>query len=274
MASVQMSQTLRDQITTNYTAQLQLAYRKAHHVQPAIDAIIHGITDRDPDFAKLCELQDEYGKMLEKTRKTYEGASYYSNATITEEIVQTSTTLGLICNPNRPAEENGTYISRWEAESKDEYNDNGRSPASDNWVEGDVPVALGGLEPYYAPARLCINYTKGWHRQHFAPHTEGCAIVITDPELCSQLSPIGEIEIKVNADVETFEEYISKITTLKRFIDEWPGGRSLVPDEYIQRMTAKKQPSQAKRMTPDQIIPDELKEQMNEVILENKLLGD
>ena len=100
------------------------------------------------------------------------------------------------------------------------------------------------------------------------------AIVITDPDLCSQLSPIGEIEMKVNKDVDTFKEYIDKITTLKRFIDEWPGGKDLVPDEYMQRMLVKKKPSQANRMTPDQIIPNELKEQMNEVILTNKLLGD
>ncbi len=42
----------------------------------------------------------------------------------------------------------------------------------------------------------------------------------------------------------------------------------------MQRMLAKKKPAQANRMTPDQIIPNELKEQMNEVILTNKLLGD
>ena len=40
MASVQMSQTLRDQITENYKQQLYGAYRQAHNVQGAIDTVI------------------------------------------------------------------------------------------------------------------------------------------------------------------------------------------------------------------------------------------
>ena len=42
MASVQMSQTLRDQITENYQKQLYAAYRKSHNVQGAIDTIVQG----------------------------------------------------------------------------------------------------------------------------------------------------------------------------------------------------------------------------------------
>ena len=279
MASVQMSQTLRDQITENYKQQLYSAYRQAHNVQGAIDTIVNRITDNDPEFAALCALQDEHAETLDVVRTRYAadggGYSHHGSTRVTEQIVRTSTELGLICNPNRPAMEDGTYIQNWHTEYKDEYSTNNpiRS-ASDNFVEGDVPVKLTDLQPFYAPTKLAIRYQRGWSEKQYAPNVDNMAIIVTDPELCAQLSPIGEIEMKVNKDVETFKEYIDKITTLKRFIDEWPGGKDLVPDEYMQRMLAKKKPSQANRMTPDQIIPDELKEQMNEVILTNKLLGD
>jgi len=277
MASVQMSQTLRDQITENYKLQLYSAYRKSHNVQGAIDTIVNRITDNDPQFSALCQLQEAHAETLDAVRSRYatDGYSYNHDNKVAEHIVKTSTELGLVCNPNRPASEDGTYIHSWHTEYTDEYSSsNPIRPASDNYVEGDIPVKLTDLQPFYAPCRLGINYHRGWSERQYAPNVNGMAIVITDPDLCSQLSPIGEIEMKVNKDIDTFKEYIDKITTLKRFIDEWPGGKDLVPDEYMQRMLVKKKPAPANRMTPDQIIPDELKEQMNEVILTNKLLGD
>lgn len=274
MASVQMSQTLRDQITHNYRQQLYTAYRKVHNVQPAIDTILQGILDNDPEFAALCALQEEFGETLKTLKNKHKTHSYYSNGRVCEEIVSTSTELGLVCNPFRPPEENGTYITDWHETYKDEYSSEDKmQPASETWRSGDVAVKLTDLQPFYAPIKLSVEYERGWGQKQFAPHVNSTAIIITDPELCKQLSPIGEIETKVGQDVETFKDYISKITTLKRFIDEWPGGKDLVPDEYMQRMLTKKKPTQANRMTPDQIIPDELKEQMNEVILTNKLLG-
>jgi len=277
MASVQMSQTLRDQITENYKQQLYSAYRKSHNVQGAIDTIVNRITDNDPQFSALCQLQEAHAETLDAVRNRYvtNGYSYHHNNKVTEHIVKTSTELGLICNPLRPIEEDGTYITDWHETYKDEYSsDETMKPASETWRSGDVAVKLTDLQPFYAPTELSISYHRGWGEKQYAPNVKNMAIIITDPNLCSQLSPIGEIEIKVNKDVDTFKEYIDKITTLKRFIDEWPGGKDLVPDEYMQRMLVKKKPAQANRMTPDQIIPNELKEQMNEVILTNKLLGD
>lgn len=276
MASVQMSQTLRDQITDNYKTQLYSAYRETHDVQPAIDAITQGIVDNDPEFAALCRLQEDYADTIGMVKARYNSKSYYNNNKVCDEIVSTSDKLGLICNPDRPITEHGTYLTQWHMAYKDEYSsdpDKMKDP-SDNFVEGDVPVQLTDLQPYYSPTKLSIEYHRGWQTKHYAPHVDNTAIIVSDPVLCAHLSPIGEIEVKVGNDVETFKEYISKITTLKRFIDEWPGGKSLVPDEYMQRMLTKKVPSTANRMTPDQIIPDELKEQMNEVLLTNKLMGD
>ena len=71
MASVKMSQTLRDQITENYKQQLYSAYRKSHNVQGASDTIIHRITDNDPEFSVLCQLQEAHKKTIESVKNRY-----------------------------------------------------------------------------------------------------------------------------------------------------------------------------------------------------------
>lgn len=277
MASVQMSQTLRDQITDNYRVQLEKAFRKAHNVQPAIDSIVHEITGKDSEFATLCKLQEDYHDMLSKVKSTYATKSGYGSSRMCDNIIETSVELGIVCNPNRPITDHMSMLDDWNQPYTDtSYGDKGKErPASTNYVEGDVAVALKDLAPFYQPVQTRVEYEKGWYQnRQYAPHASK-AWLITDPELCEMLSPIGYIEAQVATNLEKFVGFIDKVTTLKRFIDEWPGGKELVPSEYIERMLTKKAPStSANRITPEQIIPDELKEQMNEVILTNKLLGD
>ena len=277
MASVQMSQTLRDQITDNYRVQLEKAFRKSHNVQPAIDSIVHEITGKDSDFATLCKLQEDHHDTFAKVKATYRGSSSYGSSRICENIVQTSIELGIVCNPNRPAADHMSMLDNW----NEPYLDTsyGTEPeqkqGSDNYVEGDVAVHITDLDPFYQPVQTRVDYEKGWYsNKQYAPHASS-AWLITDPELCEMLSPIGLIETQVATNLQKFVGFIDKVTTLKRFIDEWPGGKELVPSEYMERMLTKKTVSSpANRLTPEQIIPDELKEQMNEVILTNKLLGD
>ena len=279
MASVQMSQTLRDQITDNYRVQLEKAFRKAHNVQPAIDSIVHEITRKDSDFATLCKLQEDYHDMLAKVKATYKdySKSSYGSSRICDNITETSVELGIICNPNRPAADHMCMLDDWNEPYVDNSygQENTERPGSTNYVEGDIAVALKDLTPFYQPVQTRVEYEKGWYQnRQYAPHASS-AWLITDPELCEMLSPIGFIEAQVATNLEKFVGFIDKVTTLKRFIDEWPGGKELVPSEYMERMLTKKTASSpANRLTPEQIIPDELKEQMNEVILTNKLLGD
>jgi hypothetical protein len=279
MASVQMSQTLRDQITDNYRVQLEKAFRKAHNVQPAIDSIVHEITRKDSDFATLCKLQEDYHDMLAKVKATYKdySKSSYGSSRICDNITETSVELGIVCNPNRPAADHMCMLDDWNEPYVDNSygQENTERPGSTNYVEGDIAVALKDLTPFYQPVQTRVEYEKGWYQnRQYAPHASS-AWLITDPELCEMLSPIGFIEAQVATNLEKFVGFIDKVTTLKRFIDEWPGGKELVPSEYMERMLTKKTASSpANRLTPEQIIPDELKEQMNEVILTNKLLGD
>lgn len=277
MASVQMSQTLRDQITDNYRVQLEKAFRKSHNVQPAIDAIVHAITDSNPEFAKLCKLQEDYHDVISKVRSDTNSQTRYGTSRVCENIVETSISMGLICNSNRPASDHMSLLYDWNEPHLDTgYGDEPKQkPGSDNYVEFDVAVELKDLDPFYQPTQTQVEYEKGWYQnRQYAPHASK-AWLITDPELCEMLSPIGLIEAQVATNLEKFTTFIDTITTLKKFTDLWPGGKDLVPDEYMTRMLASNKPRATSSVPkPEQIIPDELKEQMNEVLLTNKLLGD
>lgn len=277
MASVQMSQTLRDQITDNYRVQLEKAFRKAHNVQPAIDSIVHEITSKDSNFATLCKLQEDYHDVLAKVKSNYTGNYSYNSTRICDKIVETSTELGLVCNPNRPISDHMSMLEDWNQPYTDNsYEDEAsQKPGSTNYVKGDVPVALTDVTPFYQPIQTKVTYEKGWYNnKQYAPHAYR-AWLVTDPKLCEMLSPIGYIEAEVASNLEKFTTFIATITTLKKFTDLWPGGKDLVPDEYMARMLASNKPRATSTLPkPEQIIPDELKEQMNEVLLTNKLLGD
>ena len=101
-------------------------------------------------------------------------------------------------------------------------------------------------------------------------------MIVTDKELCEAFSPIGEIEKRIGEETETFAEALTKKNTLKQFLDDWPAGKNLVPDEDMQRMLAPKATTstKTKKVTVNETIPEELKDSMNEVILGNKLMGD
>ena len=89
----------------------------------------------------------------------------------------------------------------------------------------------------FAALKNKSELNRGWGQDKFyAPYAD-CAYVITEPKICEQLMPIGQIEDKAAKDLQVFKEYIAKITTLKKFLDEWPGGKDLVPEEDIYRMT-------------------------------------
>ena len=280
MASVQMSQRLRDDIADAYEKQLHLAYRKEHNVQPAVDYVMSTIQDND--FTTLMATAEQYQNLSQKLDQKYGDPSrrgYYNSTlgfNVEKNLVKQTDTISVICNSNRPQKDNMTIVFDWAVAYQEKGYDNKieKHPASNNWVEGDTPVRIEKLQSFMLPVRTSLELNRGWGQSKFyAPYAD-CAYVITEPTVCEQLMPIGQIEDQAAKDLQAFKEYIAKITTLKKFLDEWPGGKDLVPEEDIQRMTKK-----VVRKTPDKnaaekIIPDILKEQMNEVILTNKLLGD
>jgi hypothetical protein len=280
MASVQMSQRLRDDIADAYEKQLHLAYRKEHNVQPAVDYIMSAI--QDDEFNTLVATAEQYENLSQKLEQKHGDPNrrgYYNSTlgfSVEKNLIGKPDNIAVICNPNRPQKDNMTIVFDWSTAYQEKGYDNKmeKHPCSDNYVEGDVPVRIEKLQSFAAPVRTNLELNRGWGQNKFyAPYAD-CAYVITEPKICQQLMPIGQIEDKAAKDLQVFKEYIAKITTLKKFLDEWPGGKDLVPEEDIQRMTKKVVRKKSDKNTPENIIPNVLKEQMNEVILTNKLLGD
>lgn len=278
MASVQMSQVLRDQITENFKQQLFKAYRVHSNIEPHIEKIINHIRYADDDFRCAVDLQEEwrtlYATLATKFPNAVDGNGYRD--ILTENIIRPQSQLGLIINASLPKESNFTFYSQYSVYDKEM--ENGGYGIKDyrqgllNYNDNDVPVVIKDLESFYAPYQFDLTYTRGYYNANYAPN--GAAMLITDPDMCNALVKIGEVEKKVADKVVEFMDYLLKLTTLKKFVDEWPGAMSLVPEEYKQRMAKKTVKSTVQRLTPEQIIPDELKQEMNEVILENKLMGD
>tara|TARA_R100001086_G_scaffold183385_1_gene102282 strand:- start:372 stop:1214 length:843 start_codon:yes stop_codon:yes gene_type:complete len=280
MASVQMSQRLRDDIANAYEKQLHLAYRKEHNVQPAVDYLMSVI--QDDEFNTLVATAEQYENLSQKLEQKHGDPNrrgYYNSTlgfSVEKNLISKVDSISVICNPNRPQKDNMTILFDWSTAYQEKGYDNKmeKHPCSDNYVEGDTPVRIEKLQSFMAPVTTRLELNRGWGQNKFyAPYAD-CAYVITEPKICEQLMPIGQIEDKAAKDLQAFKEYIAKITTLKRFLDEWPGGKDLVPEEDIQRMTKKVVRKKSDKNIPEKIIPDILKEQMNEVILTNKLLGD
>lgn len=273
MASVQMSMTLRDQICEKYRKQLQIAYRKEHDIQPAIDVVRKSFSS-EPVFNKAIEIQKQWETLLPDLDRVYPKERDMYHGVFSDHLLLPQTKIGFVCNPNRPSSDHLKCIEDWHTEYlyEDWSQNKELKPASKSFVEGDVGVKLDNLEPFYMPQEYRMSYTQ-YRSDNFAPNSN-TALLITDSKLCDQLSAISYIEEKIISDLGIFRTYIDQISTLKKFLDEWPGGLDLVPQEYKDRMVKKVTKTVTKRLTPTQIIPDALKTQMNEVVLENKLLGD
>tara|TARA_R110000822_G_scaffold309376_1_gene438849 strand:- start:538 stop:1374 length:837 start_codon:yes stop_codon:yes gene_type:complete len=273
MATVQMSQTLQQQIVKNYNKQLEVAYREQHNVQPAIDVVRYVFEDNST-FKQAVDIEKQWQELRPLLEANYDIEFSRYNNLINDHLLTPINSLGLVCNPNRLIDENLTQIKDWHAPyqeqswSDDTIED---KKASDNFVEGDIAVQLDNLENFYMPFTTNVEYTK-WRSIGYAPNSN-VALLITDPQICEMLAPIGAIEAKILVDTDTFSKYLQSYTTLKKFTDEFPSGSTFVPQEYLDKMHKKVVKKTTTFVAPEQIIPDELKAQMKEVILENKLLG-
>tara|TARA_R100001591_G_scaffold26358_2_gene36341 strand:+ start:3688 stop:4521 length:834 start_codon:yes stop_codon:yes gene_type:complete len=276
MASVQLSQRLREDIKDNFKVQLEKAYRKSFNVQPSIDAILDKMQNSSPELQKLISMEREYQIILPKIQSQYDSSvgSYHSR--IDDNIIRPQTSLGLICNPKRPESDNMTTIKQWEVPHEDEYTA-GQWNEGKSFVEGDIAVKLDNVDEFYYPLTFGLSYYRGWRDTGpYQPHVTDGALIVTDKELCEAFSPIGEIEQRIGEETATFADALAKKNTLKQFLDDWPAGRNLVPHEDMQRMIAPKTKTSTgtKKVTVNETIPEELKDSMNEVILGNKLMGE
>ena len=276
MASIQMSQSLRDVILDNYHKQLKNTAFTESTIDKAVTLITKSLTGDDPNFSALCLLDQEWQRLTKMLNKTYPSKSGWRDM-FEEKLLPSREDIGVVCNPNRSNTENFTYIYDWSSsytwvtyggtETHEE--------ASTNWVKGDIGVELKDVPSYYSPVKTSMSYTnyRGSGNTIHAPHTN-CALLVTDPEICKLLSPIGEIKEEIAINLQNFKQWLDTVTTVKKFVDSIPGAIDLIPEETITKMNTKSSKQIKNAPPPPNLIPEALKKQMNEVILENKLLGD
>tara|TARA_R110002012_G_scaffold233353_1_gene406508 strand:- start:13370 stop:14185 length:816 start_codon:yes stop_codon:yes gene_type:complete len=271
MASVQMSKTLREEIVKNYKKKLHKTLREVNNVEPAINFITASFIENDANFRELIAMNDKYVPLAKKLEKTYPSRGYSRN--FDENILTYQTEMGIVCNPKRPISDNLTFVNDWQYPYKyNNYDGKEETNEGQNFIEGDVGVSIKSITPFYLPQRTSLRYDN-WRTSAYSPYAE-TAVIVTDPGLCEQLSPIGSIETEVAEKSETFSTWLETVTTLKKFLDDVPSGLDFVPDEYKERLQKKPKPKKKSIAPPVDIMPDSLKNTLNEVILESKLLGD
>tara|TARA_R100000664_G_C2750250_1_gene137547 strand:- start:602 stop:1429 length:828 start_codon:yes stop_codon:yes gene_type:complete len=274
MASVQLSQRLRDDIVRAFEIELGKAYRKSYDVQKPLDTVLHYLEHSSDFLIDVIAMEKQYQQILPDLMRYYNISNIgYYNSRIKENLLKPNDRIGMVCNPNRPIEQNYQVLTDWNAPYTNDDGYHTEHEDGHNFEPNDVAVLIKDIN-YYYPMSLSLDYQRGWRDKVYAPHKTGDGVLlITDPELCQAFSPIGEIEDRIASESQTFKESLAKKNTLKQFLDDWPAGKSLVPQEDLARMTTVK-----KRTTPTKAvidtIPEELKDSMNEVILGNKLLGD
>lgn len=303
MASVRMTIALKERLTETYKKQCQTAYNSSLNVDSTVKTIVEAIQTLDRpgsgtadarEFTQLVETAEQMQRLLDahsvKYKNLYESSNRYGVANgsisncsdsgygntakrIDNLPILMAKQLHIVCNPNRPATENMTTIQGWRTSFTERWNEKLKDP-SDNYIEGDTLFIHDfGDEPVYLPF---ITEGDEQHYQSvegYAPYA-GLGIVITDPDMCVKLQAIPMAKQKVSDMVEKFKDFVEPITTLKKFLDEFPGGKSLVPEDVLQTMAApaKKRAASSTVQAKDLLTPDQ-KQEFNEVMLESSLLG-
>ena len=290
MASVRMTIELRNQLIHAYRKQCQTAYNTEYDVESTINKVVGSIQEqaKTTDFAKLVETAEQFAELMAKHSNRYKGLytkeynrMYGSINAVNQEYgddermcpIKKPSQLYIVCNPSRPQTDNMTVVSHWHCAFTDKWNDT-QQAASDSYVDGDMLFVhdFGDNAPYlpYITNGDEDNYRA---KEDYAP-TCNLALVITDVTMCDKLQAIPMAKQKVSDMVKKFEDFVEPITTLKKFLDEFPGGRSLVPEEKLKEMAApaKKRVVESKVKAEDLLTPD-TKQEFNEVMLESSLLG-
>ena len=291
MASVRMTIELREQIIENYRKQCKTAFLSDYDVSPTIFKIVQDIqnkADEGGHFEALLQAAKDFETRLANHEKKYERVhtKNYNDTrgSISNVVEEYGTTrnfyplkklkqIHLVCNKNRPPAENYEPVVDWRGSYKSRWEDK-VVPATASYVEGDMYFVHEFVEPVYFPYRTKGTADSYDNAEDYAPQVD-VGLIITDSEMCAKLEKIPMAEQKVSDMVENFKEFVEPITTLKKFVDEFPGGKALVPAEKLQAMAAPAQKRQAKpKVSPEDLLTPTMKQEFNEVMLESSLLGD
>ena len=304
MASVNMTQQLQADVINNYRRQVQTAYEVTHDISGTVETIVSTLQDNaGPKFFEMQTLSQKFGELAYETVEHYKGmiskksqpvqnrwenndkhghgylvnASGYHYDEDNEENVfepmRKVKDIVLVVNSNRDVHTNLSMICDWYGPYTKRWANEEQVPASENFVGGDLVFVHEFAEPVYLPFTTNGGPKNSQAVEEYSPYAD-VAILVTCPKMCKDIQTIPETAAKINQAVDKFEKFLLQFTTLKRFLDNYPEGKALVPAYAMEKMAAKAKPRVANNAIQELEVPDDLRDEMNQVILENKLLGD
>lgn len=304
MASVNMTQQLQHDVVGNYRKQVQTAYETKADISSTVECIVSTLQDNaGPSFFEMQTLSKQYGKLAYEMVEHYKAminkksqpannrwenndkhahghlinaSGYHYDENEKENVFEPMRrvkSIALIVNKNRDIATNLSMICDWNNEYTQRWSDENKVARSENFVEGDLVFNHTFAEPVFLPFTTNGSSNNHAASEDYSPYAD-VAILVTCPKMCDDICSIPETEAKIAQAVDKFEKFLEQFTTLKRFLDNYPEGRSLVPSYAMEKMAAKAKPRVAKNVVQELEVPDDLRDEMNQVILENKLLGE
>ena len=304
MASVNMTQQLQGEVIGNYRKQVQTAYETSYDISSTVETIVSTLQDEaGAEFFMMQDLSKQFGELANGLVGRYKAmidsksvpsqhkwdnndkhaydfistANGYRYAedngeTIFEPLSKVNKIV-LVVNSARPTNDNLTMICDWHGPYTKRWSDEEKVGPSDNYIEGDLVFSHEFAEPVYLPFSTYGGPNNNQAQEEYSPFCD-TGVLVTCPKMCADIQSIPETEAKINTAVDKFEKFLLQFTTLKRFLDNYPEGKALVPAYAMEKMAAKAKPRVANNAVQKLEVPDDLRDEMNQVILENKLLGD
>ena len=289
MATVRMSKALQNAILKNFKQQCATAYGDSSGAGDFVMDVHRSL--HDPMFYTVIEEYQKYKTFVDDYKKqTGELTAKYSHRHTNEPgfPFSLSNSVFFVVNPERPDAENRTQIENWSMETYNRGTMEEREiNLSENFIEGDELIELPitstveGKNEYDVEFHGLPFHKRPYQERSYGLHDDfkhkevgaKWPIVISSALDIQNIKTVAAGKFKIKQAVEEMENYLKQLTTLKQFVDNWPGAENLVPDEYMQKHAAK---TVRKKSAIEEIpeLPDELKSDVNAAILENKLVGD
>jgi len=277
MASVRMSESLRDKIQKKFEEQIRTAYSNSSELQPFVQDLINcsisdeelKLIERDVKLAKdVWEYQNPGEVWEERSNKKYDTSLHFNS----------KNEVAFILNPARSDYENCTFLDtssskQWHKSYYSRYQEK-TFPPSATFQEGDVTLRL----ELSSPVMMAVDHDIS---QVWAADGDELQLsypfIISKEETLLAISTYAEGTLKVDKSIETMKNLLSECTTLKRFLDAWPAGKDCVPQEVLNKQFETAKPRGdgplAPKFNAETLLPDEVKEQMNSAVLTSKLLS-
>ena len=275
MASVRMSDSLRDKIQKKFEEQIRTAYSNSSELQPFVQDLINSsisdeelkLIERDAQLAKDVWEHKNPGEVYEERSKYHSSVLHFNSMS----------EVAFILNPARPDYDDCTFLDtstdNWHNTYYSRYQEK-TYPPSATFQEGDVSLKL----ELSTPVMMAVNHDIS---QVWAADGDQLELkypfIISKEETLTAISTYAEGTLKIDKSIETMKNLLAECTTLKRFLDAWPAGKDCVPQEVLNKQFEAAKPRGAGPLAPkfnaETLLPDEVKEQMNSAVLTSKLLS-